>query len=203
MEGSGKTMTRLSDILSLALNPSILTGFFFCALAAKYESPGAERTVHAFLSVIFASLIPVGLILLLKARGKLSDIEMSIRSERDRVYLYCASGYAVGAAILLFSGASWPLWGFMALHVPNTLVLLGVNRWLKVSIHTMILTGLYAGNLMFFGAQTVWLGSIVLVAAWARWDAGNHTLSELICGAVIGGLLTSGEIHLLKAALGG
>jgi hypothetical protein len=194
---------RFSDIVSLGLNPSVMTGVFFCFLAGKFEPPGFGRFAHAALSVLFTSLIPVGLLFVLKARGKLSDVEMHIRSERDRVYLLCAACYGLGAGILFVTGASWPLWGFLAWHVPNTILLIAVNRRLKVSIHTMVLTSLYVGVLIFYGTRLAPVGILILAAAWARWDAGNHSWAELLCGMLIGGVLSPIEISLLQKAFGG
>jgi membrane-associated phospholipid phosphatase len=194
---------RFSDVVSLALNPSAMTGVFLCTLAARYEQSGIPRAAHALLCIAFTSLVPIGVIFLLKSRGALSDVEMSVRPERDRVYLLCDAGYATGAGLLFLSGAAWPVWGFVALHVPNTLILLACNRLLKVSIHTMVLTSLYVGALEFFGMQTLPLGILVVAAAWARWDAGNHSFTELICGVSMGAVLTSLELQLLHSAFGG
>jgi hypothetical protein len=194
---------RISDIVSLLLNPSAMTGVFFCLLAVKFEPPGFSRLAYASLSVIFTSLIPVGLLFVLKARGKISDVEMSIRSEREYNYLLCAAIYGFGALVLFVSGASWPLWGLLGWHVPNTLVLIVANRRLKVSIHTMVLTSLYVGALFFFGAHTAPLGLVILISAWARWDAGNHSPAELLWGMLIGGVLSTIEINALISVFGG
>lgn len=194
---------RVSDILSLVLNPSVLTGVFFCFLAARFEPPGFSQIAYASISVVFTSIIPVGMLFVLKAYGKLSDVEMHIRSERNSAYLFCAAGYGLGTGVLLAVGASWPLWGLLGWHVPNTLALTLVNRKLKVSIHTMVLTSIFIGLLMFFGKQTAPLGILVLVAAWARWDAGNHSMAELACGMLIGAVLSPIEILALRKVFGG
>ncbi len=194
---------RISKTLSLLLNPSVMTGLFFTLLAVKFEPPGPSQVFSAVISVIFTSLVPVGMLLVLKASGKLSDVEMSIRSERDCVYWFCTAGYGLGVGLLLLSGASWPLWGLLAWHIPNTLVLIVFNRWLKVSVHTMVLTSLYMGALMFLGTQTAPTGVLVLAAAWARWDAGNHSIAELMLGMLIGGVLAPIEIYALRSAFGG
>jgi hypothetical protein len=198
---SGKL--RASDLVSLILNPSILTGVFFCLLAARIEPPGGRLILHDILGVTFAAVLPIGLLFLLKGLGRLSDLEMSVRSERALDFGLCAAGYALGAGLLWISGSSWPLWGLLALHVPNTLLLIAVNRRLKVSIHTMVLSSLVAAAVLFLGAG--WLAAAILVpaAAWARWDAGNHSVKELLWGVLIGGLLTPAEIFILRRAFGG
>lgn len=193
---------RVSDVVSLVLNPSLLTGVFFCILAARVEPAGLRRFGLAALAFAFASLLPVGILLALKARGTLSDVEMSVRTERDRVYRLCAAGYAVGAGVLFLAGASWPLWGLMAWHVPNTFVLALANRVLKVSIHAMVLMYLWTAALIFLGRSAALLGPVVLVAAWARWDAGNHSPRELVLGAAIGGILGPAEISVLRSVFG-
>jgi hypothetical protein len=194
---------RVSDLISIVLNPSVLTGVFFCLLAARCEPPSTGRIVHDVLGVVFTVAVPVGLLFLLKAFGLLSDVEMRIRSERSRNYALCAAGYGLGAGLLFITGAPWPLWGLLALHVPNTLVLILVNRKLKVSIHTMVLTSLWVAALMFLGGSWAPAGLLVPVAAWARWDAGNHSVAELISGVLVGGLLTPIEIFALRSAFGG
>lgn len=194
---------RFPDLLSLLLNPSVMMGGFFCILAVEFERAGRLRILHALLAVAFTSLVPVGILFVLKARGKLSDVEMRVRSERDLVYLICATGYGIGAWLLYALGADWRLWGLLALHVPNTLILIVFNRRLKVSIHAMVITSLYAAALMFFGVRAAPVGILVIAAAWARWRAGAHSIAELVCGILIGGVLTPIEIVLLRKIMGG
>ena len=194
---------RASDLVSLVLNPSALTGVFFCLLAARSEPPGARLILHDLLGVAFTAVIPVMMLFWLKSTGRLSDVEMRVRSERPLVFGIGIATYGLGAALLWITDAAWPLWGLLALHVMNTLVLIGVNRRLKVSIHTMVLTSLSAAALLFLGKA--WLPAVLLVpaAAWARWDAGNHSIRELVWGVLIGGVMTPIEILALQAVFGG
>jgi len=193
----------VSDVVSALLNPSVLTGVFFCLLAARSEMPGGRLIVHDVIGVAFTAVIPVGMLFLLKARGRLTDLEMRIRSERPLVYRIGAAGYALGAGLLWITDAPWPLWGLLALHVPNTLVLIMANRRAKVSIHTMVLTSISVAAVMFLGEAWIPIALLVPAAGWARWDAGNHTVMELLWGILIGGLMTPIEIFALQAAFGG
>jgi len=193
---------RASDFVSLALNPSVLTAGFFCLLAGQHEPAGPSLIVHDVLGVAFTAVIPVLTLFLLKSSGRLSDLEMRVRSERFLVFGIGAATYGLGTALLWITDAAWPLWGLLAMHVTNSFVLIGANRITKVSVHTMVLTSLGVAALMFLGKA--WFPALLLVpaAAWARWDAGNHSVKELVWGVLVGGLTTPIEIMALAALAG-
>jgi len=154
-------------------------------------------------AVTFATLVPIASLFALVATGKLSDVEMRMRSERNVVYGVCLTSYAVGALLLVAIGSSWPLWGFMALHVPNTIVLSLLNcRW-KVSLHTTIIAGLCAAGIAFFGHEAVPALLLLPLAAWGRWAAGAHSRRELLTGAVLGAVSAPAGIALLRFLAGG
>ena len=194
---------RFSDIVSLILNPSLWTAALACFLSAKYEPPGFRRIAFASLAVLVLGIIPVAQLFVLKARGRLSDVGMHVRAEREAIYRLCAAEYGAGALVLLVAGARWPLWGLLAVHVPNTLLLIPINRRMKISIHTMVLASVFAATMIVFGPGAAPLGLAVPAAAWARWDAGNHTPAELAAGILLGGALGSVEFLALKTILGG
>ncbi len=189
---------RVAEAISFVLNPSLWTGGFLVLLAATFGPVGARRWVAAALGLTFTGLVPVGLLFVLNAKGHLSDVEMSIRSERGIVYKACAGSYAVGAAALYLVGAPWPMWGLVMLHVPYALLLAVLNRRWKVSIHTTGLAGMWAAALVLFGLNAWWLAIVLVAAAWARWAARAHTVGELTSGATIGFILTGGGLFLFR-----
>jgi hypothetical protein len=197
-----KRRLRAADIVSLSLNPSALTGIFFIMLAATFEPPGRRRVSMAAIAFLFATLVPLATLFLLQARGRLSDIEMRLRTERALVYLWCVASYAVGAVLLFALRSAWPLWGFMALHVPNTLLLVALNRRWKISIHATVLVGLWTAALLFYGQRAVPAGALIPLAMWGRWAAGAHTIPELIGGAALGGTVTMAGITALRNLVG-
>lgn len=194
---------RASDIVSLILNPSAWTAVLACFLAAAYEPAGWRRTIRAAVAVLFTGILPIVQLFILKSAGRLSDVEMHVRTERTAVYRLNAAEYFLGAGILLAVGAGWPLVGLLAVHVPNTLIMAACNKRLKISLHAMVLSSVYVAALIFFGPGLAPAGLAVAVAAWARWDAGNHTPAELAAGALLGAGLSSVEFGLLQSLFGG
>lgn len=193
----------IGSALSLLLNPSFIAGLFFVVLAARFEPTTTAAVVAASIAVVFSVVIPIASLVLLVRIGRLSTVEMRVRSERGPVYLICAVSYAAAAALLLAAGASWPIWGCMALHVPNTLILMWLNRRWKVSIHTTTISGVCVAGLMFFGPTALPLGVVLGGAAWARWAAGAHTPAELARGVVLGSVMTAGGLAFLQSWFGG
>lgn len=192
---------RTGQVVSLILNPSLWTGGFLVFLAARIEPVGTKQWLVAGLGLTFTGLVPIAILFALKSKGLLSDIEMSVRTERDVVYKTCAGSYALGAAALYSVRAAWPIWGLVALHVPYSLVLAWLNRSLKVSIHTTGIAGVLAAALVLFGFGAWPLTAVLVAAAWGRWAAGAHTLAELASGAAIGFVLTGGGLALLQRVL--
>lgn len=192
---------RTAKIVSLMLNPSFWTGGFLVFLAVRLEPAGLKRWLFGGLALTFTALVPIGLLFVMKAKGLLSDVEMSVRSERDLVYRACTVSYLVGATALFAAGAPWPMWGLVALHVPYSLLLARLNQRWKVSIHTTGIAGILAAALVLFGTGALPLVLSLIAAGWGRWAAGAHTLGELISGAAIGFVLTGGGLVLIQLLL--
>jgi len=184
-------MTRAARAVSLVFNPSLWAGGFVVYLALRFEPAGAGRWIVAALGAAFVGGIPIALLFVLKAAGRLRDVEMRERTERGTVYAACAASYAAGALLLAGIGAEWPVWGVVAVHTPTALVLAALNRRWKVSIHAAGLAGIVAAAAILFGAAAWPLAIILAAGAWARWAAGAHSVGELAGGTLTGALFTS------------
>ena len=177
---------RIADAVSLACNPSLWGGGFVAFLALRLGAPGTMRGLAAAIGFAFVGAIPVGLLFVLRALGRLRDVQMAIRAERGLVYAACAVSYGIGAALLLAIGVPWPVWGVVAAHIPATLVLAVTNRWSMVRLHAAVLGGIVAAGWILFGGAAWPLALVLLAGGWGRWAAGAHTPGELATGAGVG-----------------
>ena len=148
--------------------------------------------VSVLAALILAVVLPTAGLLIRGVRsGRWSDIDVSVHNERRRFY---------PPAILLSIGGIFSL---LLLHAPGfvirgaivTLVLLlvaaGINRYLKISLHTMF---------AFFCAVVLlrvgwYCGGVALILAllvfWSRLHLRRHALLDVVLGAVLG---TAGAI---------
>lgn len=191
------------DALSLALNPSLWGGGFVAFLAFRFEPVGASRWLAAVLGFLFVTIVPLGLLFILRAAGRLSDLELRNQNERETVYRGCAVSYVAGAAVLFFLGSTWPVWGLVGLHAPTSLVLAAANRGKKVSIHAAGLAGLATAGLVLFGFAALPLFALSVIGGWARWAAGAHSVAELLWGGAIGLVMTGGGLVGLRLLVEG
>lgn len=191
-----------ADALSLALNPSVWGGGFVAFLALHLEGPGAVGIRHAILAFCFTGAVPVAVLFVLKAAGRVTDVELRTRSDRRLVYRVCIASYLLGALVLARTGAVWPVWGAVAAHVPPAIVLALLNRRSKVSIHTTGLSGVLAVALVIFGAAAWPLALVTVAGAAARWAAGAHSLAELAGGTAVGLVMTTAGFLLIGALAG-
>jgi len=199
---SSRRRLAFADLVSLILNPSLLTGAFLALVAATDEAPG-RRVATAAIAVLFATVIPVAILFALRRMGLLSDVEMRVRHERQAVYGLCIASYVVGGLALLRLGSSWRVWGLFALLATVGVLAAALNMKWKVSIHTMTIASLAAIAIAFFG-PAAWPVSLLLpLAAWGRWAVGAHTPFELVVGALLGGVVGPLGIVVLERLASG
>jgi uncharacterized protein (DUF983 family) len=192
-----------AGMVSLALNPAVLTGVFVIILAWQFEPTTTATLWASVIAVTFVTLVPIASLFALVKLGKLTDVEMRVRSERDVVYGVCLVSYVVGAALLVAIEASWQVWGFMALHVPNTIIISLLNRRWKVSIHAATIAGVCAAAIVFFGTAAAPALLLLPIAAWGRWAAGAHSKRELLAGAALGTISAPAGIAFIRFMVGG
>ena len=181
-------------------NPSLLSGFFFVALAKSFV-PVGSRLLVALVGAGFASMVPILAVIALRNAGLVTDLALRKRTERPVVYATCVLVYAIGATLLVTIGAPWQVWGVMVLHLPTMAFLSVMTRRAKISIHTTGVAALWSASLILWGPVALPLGVVLAAAAWARWALGAHTRHELATGALLGLVSTGPGLLLLRTFL--
>jgi membrane-associated phospholipid phosphatase len=71
-----------------------------------------------------------------------------------------------------------------------------VTHWWKISLHSAVAGGAAAMLFLLYGPLSLVLVPVVVLIAWSRVAVGDHTVAQVIAGAVIGPLL-GGVVFLL------
>jgi membrane-associated phospholipid phosphatase len=132
-----------------------------------------------------------------RQRGRFTDGDISVRSQRHELYLFSLVMIIAGAIILPFFGLPQP---FLALLIAATIigVVNGVvNLFWKISAHSTSLSTLASVALVysFWLGVTLWVCTAVV--GWARLKTRNHTLGQVVAGCAVAAVAVTGVFELM------
>jgi len=146
---------------------------------------------------LFSNLLPIMTLFLLQKKGLISDLDASIREERI-MPLFLGVVYAIfGFLLLHIQEAGMLIKGLMFCTITNTIVILLITRYWKISIHAMGISGLLS-VLWIHGIEYALIMFIILfLVAFSRVILKAHTVAQVTIGSILGLTLTFIQIHLL------
>jgi membrane-associated phospholipid phosphatase len=180
---------NLAKLTTAVLNP-FLTGFVVIALLSFEGSDGtAEAVKWASLATVLSVLPVLAAVLYLVRRKKMDGVFESTRRQRVGVYLAATALGAVGYGLLAFLEAPQLLVATFATGLASIVVFSGINLVWKISLHTAFMAGAAAILVMVYGATAAWVVILLPPLAWARMTLGQHTLAQVIAGALVAAVI--------------
>lgn len=111
---------------------------------------------------------------------------MRNREGRQVPLLLCLASTAVGLLILLLGHAPRDV---LALDVAMLVTLITctvITRWWKISLHSAVAGGAAATLVLIYGRWALVTVPVVALVAWARVVVRDHTLAQVVAGALVG-----------------
>ncbi|HIG76145.1 MAG TPA: hypothetical protein EYQ24_16665 [Bacteroidetes bacterium] len=206
---------RLADALSYLLNPLAFPPVAFALVSWHFGAAAGEVAWVFGVSLVFFAIVPLLALLWMVREGRATSLEVRDKSRRTLPMLVCVGSYALGIALLgaTATTAVRVLVAFAAIYPVNTLILLGITRWWKISIHMAGLAAFVSG--LLFVSLVAWEGlpddweaaltvattaPLVLllpVLMWARVRAKAHTVGQVVAGAAFGLFVPLAELYWL------
>jgi membrane-associated phospholipid phosphatase len=189
---------KFAEIISDVFNPLFVSSVVFILLITMDNSLSGDRKILLTgISVVFASLIPIGYLLNLKRRGKIREMEIIERHRRYIPFLLGLFNYFIGFLILLALGAPRLVSGVMLFHATNTLFVLFVTlRW-KISAHAVGISGPLMVLSFRFGSCVLPFYILVPLIGASRVVLKRHTVAQVIVGMLAGLGLTALQLRFL------
>ncbi|MFZ0216757.1 MAG: phosphatase PAP2 family protein [Candidatus Dormiibacterota bacterium] len=150
-----------------------------------------QAVVTGIVAACFGSLLPVGYVLYQVRRRRLSDVHVGVRSQRPLVLLVALASVLVGLALLLWLGAPRQLLGLVIAGITGIVVCLAVSTRWKLSIHLAVAAGTAVLIAYTFTPWCLLLLLLTIAVGWARLRLGDHTVSQVVAGALLGGLIAA------------
>ncbi|MGB8909317.1 MAG: hypothetical protein WCC84_11275 [Candidatus Cybelea sp.] len=191
----------LARSLSTIFNP-FLTAFALFAILAHI---GAKETVHfwrlLFVSTFFVSLGPMLYVFWLYATDRISDLDMSVREQREMVFSAFVIFDAVGVAVLWLMHAPRLMIAAMLGYLASTLIVQYITRYWKISTHALGITAPLAALTLLYGRQPLPFLVLIPMVCWARVYLKAHTLMQVLAGAALAVVTTAFFFSLFHVGL--
>lgn len=145
----------------------------------------AQIKILAPVLLVVDLISPIVLFILLLENGGISDIDVTIRKQRYRIFGYGSLASLLTTIVVYFLGN----YLFFVLSIAGFLVtftlFLITLKW-KISGHMIInCTGIFIVNYLL-NWQFLWLFLLIPFVAFARLYLKKHTVSQILAGGVLG-----------------
>src|SRR5207302_4779511 len=116
-----------------------------------HSAATAEAALRwAFISVVFASLIPLAYIIGGVRRQRLSDHHVGVREQRPVVLLFGIGSVLVGIAALVYLGAPRELVALVGAMGVGLLSSMLITLFWKISVHSAVIAGTMVTLILVF-----------------------------------------------------
>ncbi|MBP1466355.1 PAP2 family protein [Candidatus Chloroploca sp. M-50] len=189
MPGRGYIVARL---ISQVLHPVILGVVSIFIVGLLGISPLRTGLLWALLATFLQVVPPLIFFAMRLRQGVYTDDDISVRSQRNELYLFGIINLLVSLLILLFAGAPLPMLAMVTSALILSVIAWFINLYWKISVHastmgsTATLASLYAEPLGLF----FWLCALAL--GWARVRTRNHTVMQVVTGLALSALCVVG-----------
>ena len=176
----------LAKILSTVFNPFLTALALFIILAHARATDTTNFWWLLFLSTFFTSIGPMLYVFWLYATDRISDLDMSIREEREQVFGAFVVFFLLGT-IALWATHSPPLMiASMAGYTLATIVVQYITRYWKISTHALGITAPLVALTLLYGRQLLPFYILIPMVCWARVYLKAHTVMQVIAGCALG-----------------
>jgi membrane-associated phospholipid phosphatase len=190
----------LARILSTIFNPFLTSLALFVILAHASAHDTLEFWWLLFVSTFFTSIGPMLYVFWLYASDRISDLDMSVRREREAVFGAFVVFYLVGTIVLWLIHAPRILIATMAAFTLSTIVCQYITRYWKISTHALGITAPLVALTLLYGRAPLPFLVLIPMVCWARVYLKAHTVAQVIAGAVLALASTLFFFHVFHIA---
>lgn len=188
---------KTARIISTLFVPPSFAVILFPILSYLYDNDNFSHYITALVTLTFGFFFHIIFFFYLRSKGKLIDEDASIKEERTLPFIMGIIFYSIGLIILIKSGVNIISIAFWFCYITNTILILVINKYWKISAHTMGAAGPAAVIVFVFGAYGFLFLLLLLLIAWARVYLKCHDIKQVFAGALAGFIVTYIQLDLI------
>lgn len=177
---------RIARHTSNILAPATVSGPFVVLVALYHARNPLMALVYAGVTLFFLSCGPMVYILLGVRSGKLSDIELSRRTERTGPFLFGIASATMGLFVLLSMHGPKNLETVLMSTAVSGGIMLVTTLWWKISIHTSSMAGAATMLIALYGVVMLPAFLLLMLVGWSRVVLRRHTVAQVVVGSLLG-----------------
>ncbi len=181
-----RVLTDLARIFSTIFNPFLTALFLFVVIAHDKATGIGNFWVLLFTSTFFTSIGPMLYVLWLYATERITDLDMSVRSEREKVFGAFVIAYACGTLALWLIHAPALITASMAGFTLASLVVMFITKFWKISTHALGVTAPLIVLVYMYGVQPLPFFILIPLVGWSRVWLRAHTVMQVVAGTALG-----------------
>ena len=174
-----------AKILSTIFNPFLTALALFILLSARASTTTEHFWWLLFLSTFFTSIGPMLFVFWLYATDRISDLDMSIRAERETVFGAFVIFFLLGTVVLWLTHSPKLLIAAMAGYSLSSIVVQYITRYWKISTHALGITAALTAVSLLYGRGPWPFLVLIPMVCWARVYLKAHTIGQVIAGAAL------------------
>ena len=188
---------KLARIISTLFVPPAFTIVTFTIFALFLENDPQKQLAVILVAFVFGFVAPIALFIVFRKSGKLADHDALIKEERTIPFFIAVGFYAIGLVLLIIFKVNIISIAFWFCYISNTLLTILINRYEKISAHTMGAAGPMAALTFVFGPAALFLMVLVIIVGWARIRLECHTFIQVALGFFFAFISTYLQIFLI------
>jgi membrane-associated phospholipid phosphatase len=181
---------RIARHVSNILAPATISLPFILLVAFYQAQNQLTAFIYACITLFFLSVGPLLYILICVRLGKLSDIDVSRRSQRAGPFLFGIVSVMIGWLVLALTNGPRNLQTVLIIAVFSGIIMMVITFWWKISMHTSSLGGAATMLTVLYGAVMLPLFVLLVLVSWSRVALRRHTVTQVIAGSLAGIVLS-------------
>jgi len=183
-----------AEAISSTLNAPLVALYAFAILILMMKPHSA--LLLFVVSAFFGSFLPILIVLGMMRARVISDFYASVRRTRTKPFIGAITSYTVGLVTLALLQAPRSLAALMACYIVNSLVMLAITRFWKISIHASGVAGPATFLIHQHGAYMLPFLALLVPVGWARIKLRAHSVNQVVAGALLTIILTLVQAEL-------
>ncbi|MFZ2323938.1 MAG: hypothetical protein WAV89_09600 [Ignavibacteriaceae bacterium] len=188
---------KIARIISTIFVPPSFTLLIFIFFAFYLENDFTKTLETILISVVFGFIMPIALYFILKKKGKIIDVDASIKEERTFPYFIAIIFYLIGLLLMVCFQLNIITIAFWFCYLSNTLITIAINHYWKISAHSMGAAGPFAALLFSVGMWALLFSPIVIAVGWSRIKLNCHTFLQVTAGILLALVSTYLQMYLI------